>query len=201
MAARGYTPADHQEGWSLLHKVSGLFEEDAPQETDLQVRDATTELDNTDEDLYRIVRAALTRLHPEQARFVLNGLEPTTGAGAILSVKNMLDRLDTLDKGRSKETAKADKAAIATLKQRGVTAAERARLRGLVDVAQSAPAVEPAAAPVDDGKYEADLSALRAWFEDWSEVARVAIKRKDYLIRLGLASRKSPAKPDDSPAT
>lgn len=33
--------------------------------------------------------------------------------------------------------------------------------------------------------------ALRAWHEDWSEMAKVAVKRRDYLIRMGLAKRKS----------
>lgn len=40
--------------------------------------------------------------------------------------------------------------------------------------------------------YRNDLLALRVWYEDWAEVARVMIRRRDYLILLGLAERKSP---------
>ncbi len=43
-------------------------------------------------------------------------------------------------------------------------------------------------------KHVASLVALRAWYEEWSEIARAAIKRRDYLIRVGLAKRKSAKK-------
>jgi hypothetical protein len=36
----------------------------------------------------------------------------------------------------------------------------------------------------------ADLEALRAWFDDWTETAKIVITRRDELIRLGLAKRK-----------
>lgn len=32
--------------------------------------------------------------------------------------------------------------------------------------------------------------------EEWSEMARAGIKRRDHLILLGLAKRKSPRKPE-----
>lgn len=199
MNARGYTDADHKEGWTLLHKVSGLTGADSPDDTDTSVRDAMSTLDNSDEDLYRIVRASLTRLHPAQAAFVLKDLAPATGPDSILSVKNLLDRLDVLEQGRTPASIKEDNAALATLATRGFTPEERARFRKLVQVAQSAanvPPVDPAAEAASEEKLVADLIALRAWFEDWSETARAAIKRRDYLIRLGLASRKSSKKKD-----
>lgn len=34
------------------------------------------------------------------------------------------------------------------------------------------------------------LVALREWFEEWSEIARACVSRRDYLIRMGLASRR-----------
>ena len=40
-----------------------------------------------------------------------------------------------------------------------------------------------------EAEYVNKLTALRAWFEEWSGIARVAIKCRDYLIRLGLARR------------
>jgi hypothetical protein len=194
MAARGYTPKDQAEGWTLLHKVSGVTGADDPENTDIAVRDAISSLDNSDEDLYRITRAALTRLHPAQAAFVLKDLAPTTGPGAVLSVKNLLDRFDVLDQGRTPESKEEDRAALATLATRGITPEERARLRTLVKVAQSAAEVAPDDSGAAEEQLVADLVSLRVWFEDWSETARAAIKRKDYLIRMGLASRKSKKK-------
>jgi hypothetical protein len=156
------------------------------------------ELDNWDEDGFRLVRAALTRKHPAQAEFVLSGLAPATGAGAVLSVKNLLDRLDALESSPDRQpTREADRAALATLEKRGLGAAERTRLRGLVQAAQAASPVDPTDAAGDEAaqtKYLAELTALRGWFVEWAELARVAVKRKDYLIRLGLAKRKAPAK-------
>jgi len=38
---------------------------------------------------------------------------------------------------------------------------------------------------------EEHVAALRAWYEEWSEIARATVTRRDYLIRLGLAKRKS----------
>ena len=64
--------------------------------------------------------------------------------------------------------------------------------------AESASDIE---APDETGKaareavYPKALGALRVWYVDWSEMARSVVKRKDYLIRLGLAKRKSAKKP------
>jgi hypothetical protein len=34
------------------------------------------------------------------------------------------------------------------------------------------------------------LEALRAWYHDWSETARAVIRRRDYLVMLGLVKRR-----------
>jgi hypothetical protein len=115
--------------------------------------------------------------------------------------KNLLDRLDALEGSPDRQaTREADHAALATLERRGLGAAERTRLRGLVQKAQAAAAVDPTDATADEAakqNYLADLAALRAWFLEWADTARVAVKRKDYLIRLGLAKRKAPEKAGD----
>jgi hypothetical protein len=41
------------------------------------------------------------------------------------------------------------------------------------------------------------LVALRAWIEEWSEVARAVITRRDHLILLGLASRRKSGAEDE----
>lgn len=131
------------------------------------------------------------RRFPEVAKVVLAGIGPQTGPAAVASVKTLLDRIDVL----SKSTDKDDKAALALLATRGIDEAERKRLRGLIATAESVSAVPP----VDEkGKANAEakriatLEACRAWNEEWSAIARVVIKRRDYLILLGLAKRKAP---------
>ena len=155
------------------------------------------ELDSWDEDGFRRVRAPLERLHPEQAAFVFAGeLAASTGPAAVLGVKTLLDRLDELEKGKSrKATRAADHAALKTLAGRGITKEERVRLRALVDAAQKLdePAPLPVSAPAD---RQQALVKLYGWYKDWSETARSVVKKRAYLITLGLAKRKSPKKAD-----
>jgi hypothetical protein len=122
-------------------------------------------------------------------------------AGAILSIATFLDRLDALENDPARAaTREADRAALARLAERGIDAAERARLRALVKTAMrattDAPAptpprapstpAAPAELPVDQAE---SLRKLRAWYDDCSRTAKALIKRRDYLIALGLAKR------------
>lgn len=203
LEARGYTSEEHQRGWALLQAASGY---DAERETDVlaprvdpAVRDAIAEIDAWDEDGFRIVRAALGRLHPEQAKTVLAGLAPSTGAASLLGVETLLDRLDALAKSKHAE----DRAAIATLDARGLSDAERKRLRAVLKVAKEGTSRDDK--PSEEMVQMADnrqrmLVELRAWYEDWSEMARATFKRRDYLLRLGLAQRKVKKKAAAAPS-
>jgi hypothetical protein len=195
LAARGYSEQEHQEGWDLLLKVSG-FPQKTPEATnDEEVSKAIAALDAWDEPNFRILRAALDRHHPAQGAFVFHNLEPSTGAGAVLSVATLLDRLDALEGApERKATRKADHAALALLAKRGVDEAERKRLRELVQIAQRPASAAPATEAADDGEQQATFLKLYAWYSEWSETARALIKRRDHLIRMGLAKRKPAAR-------
>lgn len=193
----GYEPDDHAEGWLLLKRSCGFFEDD---DTPLQDDAATAvkELDAWDEGGFRRARAALARLHPEQCEFVFRGgLKASEGLPAVMGVLTFLDRLDELEKSADrKATRKQDQAALETLAKRGFDTKERKRLRDLVNVVQSSPdVIEDDRA--SDEERQAALVQLRAWFEDWSNTARSVITRRDHLIRLGLAKRKSNGKIED----
>jgi hypothetical protein len=190
-AAHGYTSEEHQLGWKLLHAVSGYSAAFPPVNEEAQVRGAVAELGLWSEPGFRRVHAALGRLHPQQDAFVFNGLTAATGASAVLAVATFLDRLDHLEGGVAREaTREADHAALATLAARGITTEERTRLGSLVKIAQRFDAA-PDNSPCDE-RISPDLLALRAWYLDWSQTARAVIKRRDHLIRLGLARRKRP---------
>lgn len=208
MAERGYKSEDHFQGWQLLHAASG-YHEVAPVPEDTTVRDAIKQVDDWDEGGFQIISATLRYRFPVQAAFVLDGLQASTGAAAVLGVKQLLDRLDALESATDRVSTKPqDLAAIALLAERGINASERQRLRNLITVAESAPELSlPDADTV--AKSEAavlrNLMALRAWYEEWSGIARVVIKRRDYLIRMGLAKRRvlavePPAPPGTNPA-
>lgn len=209
LAKVDYGEKDHQEGWSLLHRASGYQAPATEPAIDRAAADAIAELDAWDEPHFRLARAALERRYPEQAEFLFSGLEPAAGAAAILSVKTFLDRLDALEgkaKGRDpgdKARKQADAAAVALLAGRRISGEERARLRKLIATAEKG--VKPDTsldqlAATGEKQAEARLQALvdlRAWFDEWAETARVVIKRRDQLIRLGLARRRSG---EDGPA-
>jgi len=202
LAARGYSREHHQQGWGLLHAVSGYQDKAVPLE-DHSVRDAIKQIDDWDEDGFQVIAASLRHRYPEQAANLLNGLGPSTGAAAVLGVKQLLTRLDAMENGTDREATRVkDQAAIALLSQRGIDTNERQRLRALIELAESAPDVslsDASAISRAEAAYVKGLTSLRAWFEERAGIARVAIKRRDYLIRLGLAKRR-PLSRDESEA-
>ncbi|MBI4957599.1 MAG: hypothetical protein HY908_36675 [Myxococcales bacterium] len=201
---RGYTLEEHRLGWRLMAQACGYTEGDPLELVDVAVRDAIAEIDAADEDLFRVVRATLRRHHPKLESFVLGGIGASTGTEAVLNVSLLLERLDALERAPEREATRTeDAAALATLASRGLDAERRAELVALVAQAQSVTAPEPhegaaADAAATTARQQA-LVALRAWYEEWSEIARACIKRRDYLQRLGLAGRRSSQKDIDEP--
>ncbi|WP_437811277.1 hypothetical protein [Sorangium sp. So ce1078] len=123
-------------------------------------------------------------------------LAPSTGTAAVRGVATFLARLDALESSADPDRAgmkQSDKRAVAFLATRGLDKDERKRLGGLVDVAlgPTSPLPEQTELPETARRREA-LSKLRNWFDAWSTTARAVIKKRGYLIRLGLANRKAP---------
>jgi hypothetical protein len=193
LEAAGYTPAEHALGWKLVLEVSGYDAPIASPGADARVRSAIAELDAWDEGGFRRIRVALERLHPEQAKVVFEGLDPSSGAMAVVGVSRLLDRLDSLEAS----TSEADHAAIATLSGRGIGKGERARLLELVRVAQAGTSAEPLPVSPSEQQRAETLAALHAWYVDWSETARTVIRRRDFLVMLGVAKRR---RHDNQPA-
>lgn len=199
MTSIGYTDAAHAKGWSLLHAASGYAPAEATPVLDTAARDALTTLDNEDEDLFRVARATLTHNFPSQAAKVLEGIGPTSGGKCVPNVRKLVERVRAL----ATSSGDADKAAAAELGNRKLGDAELTRLEALLASAEKAAAVVPvdtSAADAADEKHLGALRALRAWYEEWSEMARAGVKRRDHLIQLGLAKRKSPKKGDKGDA-
>ena len=203
VAPVGYDPAEHQRGWSLVHAASGFVPDGAPPSQDSGTTAAAiARIDASDEDAFRIARASLTRRFPAQAELVLTGIGPSKGAASVVGMRKLLERLDTLEHGKDREATRADDhAALALLAKRGLTPAWRAEMRDHVRDAEkltpAAPAVTASNPAKPDVDHVADLEALRVWFEEWAELAHVAVKRRDLLIRMGLAKRKTKKKGDD----
>ncbi|MCK6548451.1 hypothetical protein L6R52_21565 [Myxococcota bacterium] len=204
LARVGYTAEEHQRAWNLLFACSGFAPANDEAEVDRDVVDAINELDQQDERTAQIIEATLKHRAPAVLAKVLEGLTPGTGADSVLFFSQLVPRLDALARGELAGVPEdQQEVANAALEQRRIDAEARARFRTLVATAQGAKAnVEPRT-KVDREALDAALRAARAFYEEWSTIARTEIKRRDHLISLGLATRRTRSTSDaetDAPA-
>jgi hypothetical protein len=122
----------------------------------------------------------------------------------VTGVATFLARVEALESGSDPArhaTKKEDKKAVALLANRGLDKAERARLKALVDVALGPTEPLPEApAPAAKTSRRDALIKLRAWYDEWAATAKAVVDKRGYRIRLGLASRKPPARKTAAPA-
>jgi hypothetical protein len=201
LQGRGYTQADHAQGWKLITAVAGVELEPPDDIEDRDARAALRTLNEADEDVLGLIDVTLKHQHPKLHEKLLSGLAPHTDeAKASVVIKLVLERLASLEQATDQDA----RAANDKLARRGLDAAERQRLAGLIETAQRA---RQEAGPLpsnseSEAAYLNRLRELRAWYEEWSGVARIVIKRRDLLIQLGLANRRASrtadAKTDDA---
>lgn len=201
LRACGYTAKEHARGWELLHRCSGFVEGSEGEDT--AVAETIAELDAWDEPTFSIADASLKHRHPAQHAFVFQDLRASRGVAAVVGVHTFLSRLDALEASPDRAaTREADHAALATLSDRGITADERTRVWALVRKAEAL--TEDAtsdAKQLSAAEQTSRLRDARAFYEEWAQIARTLISRRDLLIRLGLAQRKAPGASDDAPVT
>ena len=194
----GYTEEEHQLGWALWLYLMGYQQAVAsPTTTTNPDYDAAVaKLNQWDGPHFERSRAALQRLHPSQNEFIFNNLRAGNGADSVGAVNTYVDRVVTLRDGTDPDreaTRDEDRAAVETLAARNIFNAEvEAYLRELLATATQgeAAAVEPEPVPDDDDEYQAKAAEFDAWLTDWRRTLRNTITRRDYLIQLGLASRR-----------
>jgi hypothetical protein len=168
-------------------------------------RASVAELDQWDEPNFGRFSATLKRHHPSAGAYIFTNLSASTGVAAVEGIATFLTRVDALEGGTDPErqgTMADDRNAVALLAERGLTKAERVRLRALVHVALSPTGTLPEApfAQTPEERIRA-LTALREWYDEWAATARAVVKKKSYLIRLGLANRKVTVRKSKSKST
>lgn len=204
----GYSLEAHNEGWELYLPLLGYTGARAvrpgPMVGTTEQHRALLEVDVYDEPAFARAKAALERVFPLQMAFMFNRLEAQTGVLALGSVGGFLDRYVILRDGTdaSREAMREqDAQAAALLESRNIINPEKEKhLRGLIKTAQML-APEPVV-PAGDAEREeaknATAAAFKGWLNDWRQTAAAGITRRDYLILLGLAKRRSKKK-DPSP--
>lgn len=165
----------------------------------LRRRDAIAALDAWDEPNLVRYRAVLRRHARDAAEYIFAGLIAGSGPAAVQAVATFLQRLDAVEAGNAEGISRTDGRKVALLlASRGLNDAERGRLQGLVDDALGPAELLPAPDTTAHEARREALSALRAWYDEWSAVARAEVKRRDHLILLGLASRRRASKKPSS---
>ncbi|MBN8614201.1 MAG: hypothetical protein J0L92_26620 [Deltaproteobacteria bacterium] len=183
MTTLGFDESERERGWDLLRTVGMRPRPDRL--TDVDVRNAVTAIDQWDERAFVFIDSAFTR-HPDAHAAVLKDLAPIAGDGAVMNADTLLRRLADLEK------TEEGRAALAALAKKGLGEAERKRIAGLVEVAMGKGKMIAATTLTDaEAAHEEALLDLRDWYTEWAEIARFSVKRRDYLITLGLAERRS----------
>jgi hypothetical protein len=208
LALRGYGPPEQGTGWRLLAPVLKLSAE-AHAPTKTPQGEAIAQLDAWDDQNLGLWRAALRGDLAAAGAFIVGDLEVQHGAASVAIVSQLLSRVaavrtlsaEATKAGVTKELARAT---IKKLERRGYPAAELDRLAALVTTAQSTPDATPED-PTAEIERHNDLVRLREWYEEVVALARRTVSRKDDLIALGLAERRSaaetdPTEPQPSPA-
>ncbi len=210
MAKAYMTNADIDEGGTLLLSCLTMLPpseegQEGPGGADTpeakKQREAVAELDQYDEPNFARYSAMLKRHFPNAGRYVFHNLKASTGMDAVAGVSTFLSRIAALANGSDPQrasSAKEDKKAVALLASRGLDEKERTRLATLVEIALKPTTTLPTVPATEIKREEARLAALTAlkdWYEEWAAAARTTVKKRVYLIRLGLAARKSPVKP------
>jgi len=176
LSAEGYGAEDHSEGWTLLTRVCRYHRPHGTAEA--RQKRAWAALAEWGQLAKRRLEVALRRRHPEIATWIFENLPAKPGQRAAI----LAGKLESLE--RRAAGSEADRAALETLNRRGLGPEERARAHALLSsVSQGA---EPASKPEISNE---DRDALRAWFVEWSTVARHSITRRDHLIQLGLVRK------------
>jgi hypothetical protein len=204
MAGAGYTAQEHQLGWSLFLDVCGFHASGEGRAPTGPAEAAIAELDHWDNPYFQRAHAALGRLYPRQETYLFDGgLLAASGVASVAAVKTFLERVAELRRGenpRREQLREEDRAACALLEQRGIVGPEiEKHLWELIGRAKTQPMPPPddRVAADREAKIGKAAVALQVWLDDWRTTARAVINRRDHLISLGLAERRSSS--DDEP--
>jgi hypothetical protein len=196
LLARGLTDEELAIGWRLYTDMHGFgVQGEARAAThETAAAQAINEIDAWDAPAFSATHAVLDARFPEAAAFLFENLEASTGVAAVSGVERFLDRVDALRGGNAASVnADVGRAAAALLATRRIVDEQRAaELRALINTARlGARPEEMVPAPEMDPRRLEVARAFITWLNEWREIARVAVSRRDYLISLGLAQRRA----------
>lgn len=181
LATYGFDEKQLQDGWTRLTALRrGRYRPMYVQDPRI-----TRELDEFENEWFPVIGAALTHRYPKVRSYLFDGLPRRTENEVAATVPEFLERLDALAGGAlGAEGQEARK----FLETRGFDGAALTRGRALVArLGTAAPLPGIATARSDSLIAE---EHLWAWYLEWSEIARVAVKNRRLLRLLGFLTKK-----------
>lgn len=196
MEEHGMTADDFEEGWTLLRGVGQrrLATRRSPEEQSLR-----KELDGWENHYYPIIQATLERSFREVHDYVFLNLRQVGEDQVVWSVDALITRLDEVADPNG-PVGEVGPKALALLERRKVGESALAVARELLEKLRKFDPDKKAmrAAEEEELALQAEQEAW-AWYLEWSKIARVAIKNRSMLRKLGfLDHRGNPvALPDE----
>lgn len=191
MGRFGMTQENLTEGWHLLWdcgKVRG-DKDVGPEVVEPKI---IAKIDAWENAYFPVAEATLRRNFPEVHKRVFLNLSQTSGPPVVVGVKLFVDRVIGLEKSSDKPS----KDARALLKERGLTKSVMDEALALLAEAGT-PLEDNGSTDAEDyaAEFEAAQEAMWAWYLEWAQIARVAIKDGRILISL-FGSRRVASAPD-----
>lgn len=201
LRARGLSDDELGRGWVLYADLNGFGKQGQAQSAtkETAAAQAINTIDAWDAPAYSAAHAVLDTRFPAVACFLFENLTATTGVAAVAGVQRFLDRLDLLRDGKATGVdPDQGRAAVELLAIRKIVdATKEAELRQLIEVARLGARPEEVIEATEMNPRRREVAeAYIQWLNEWREVARVSIARRDYRISLGLAQRRQSG--DDS---
>jgi hypothetical protein len=186
LTKHGFTNEDLAEGWTLLQRVTRTKLDALPGEP--PDPSLLRKLDEWENDWFPIAIATLQRRAPQAYEALFRNLSQTEGPEVVMSVTTFIERLERLD-----QTTKE------LLHRRGLTSDVVGQAKQLLSTLGSIAAVsEPQPADVSAAEFEKAENDLWAWYLEWSEIARTAIKQKQLLRAMGFRRDTSTDDPEET---
>lgn len=181
LAPHGFSQKVLDEGWARLQRLTSDRLQLSSTLVDPRLLGA---LDAWENRWYPIIEVVLRTNFPDVHAKVFQNLSQTEGSEVLLSVRTLLDRLETIEKPADEGgLGKKGRDARKLLEERG--AGERTFSEARELIAQIGSIAEPPPGSIDAEAAKAAEEGLWSWYLEWSGIARVAIRDRRMLRALG----------------
>ncbi len=186
LGRHGFGQEDFEEGWRLLEAAMGrsfAFVKWVPTQNPLpEILAAVDRWENT---YFDVADAVLRHRYPSIHAWMFHNLSKSSGVEVLLSVGTFVSRYEEL----AVRTDAESRNALELLRKRGLGNETIGEARSFLERARHVEAVS-APSDLEEKKriMDAAVDAMWEWYQEWAQIARVAIANKRLRIHLGISS-------------